>query len=155
MMQTGMFTGLIPMALNLADAKELAARAKAEKWSPGKCISEVRKAAHKAKEAPRLIGTVSGCLSGVVAGAHAGVIAAASGATAGGVILVGAAAFAVALVLAALFQWTIGALMAKRGFIRIVEGYLGKKLMSDVNHGSDAEYAEEEKEQKDKENLQK
>ena len=148
LMQTGMFAGLIPMVLNLADAKELAARAKAEKWSPGKCISEVRKAAHTAKKAPRLLGTVSGCLSGIVAGTEAGVMAAAAGATAGGVALVGAAAFAIALVLGALFSWTIGAIFAKRGFIRIVEGYLGKKLMNDVNNGSDAEYAEEDEEKK-------
>jgi len=151
--QTGVAAGIIPMVLNMVDAKALAARAFAEKWTPGKCISEVRKAAHAAKKAPRIIGTVTGVFTGVIEGVIYGGAAAVAGATAGTAVMVGAGVFLACLLVCSLLGWTIGSIFAKRGFIRVMEGYLGKKLMHAVNAGGEEEYPDKSDKQEGKEKL--
>lgn len=148
--QSGVFTGIIPLVLNLVDARELARTAIREKWSPAKCIKEVRRAAYKAKTAPKVIGTVSGVLSGVIYGGSAAVGAATGGAAVGGVVLVGAGVFLLCLLAGALMGW-VGSIFSKRGFVRIMEGYLGKKLMHAVNNGSELESIEDAKKEGGKE----
>lgn len=125
--------GPIQNIISASDARELLDKCQKEHWSPSKCVAEVRKAAGKQKKTTRVISSISGAVSAIGGGAYAGAMAIAGGAAAGAAVGVAAITMLVVLLLTCIYGWTIGAWISKRGFIRLIESKLNKKLMDEAD----------------------
>lgn len=125
--------GPIQNIISASDARALLDRCQKEHWSPSRCVSEVRKAAVKQKKTTRVITSISGAAAALGSGAYAGALTIAGGAAAGVAVGVAAITMLVVLLLTCLYGWTIGAWISKRGFIRLIESKLNKKLMDEAD----------------------
>ena len=110
--------GIIQTVISAVDAKSLMDRYLKERWSNKKLVEEVKKVAREERNTTRILWGITGVLDVLYAGTVALT----------GALIPAALFLFIALTITALGM-TIGGLMSKRGFIRIMEGYTEKKLM--------------------------